>query len=91
MGNKRKSDNFIIPNIEREFQNEYIKKHQQQRIHSEEHLMTINLLMTSQKRLQRDMHHEEPHTCEERDDSASEETSNWHQKPYWPVLTKIKS
>lgn len=53
--------------------------------------MTINLLMTSQKKLQRNMDQEEPMTGEKRDDSASEETSNWHQKPYWPVLTKIKS
>ncbi|CCE72571.1 Piso0_000155 [Millerozyma farinosa CBS 7064] len=91
MGNKRKSDDFIISNFDGNSQNEYIKKHQQQRIHSEEHLMTINLLMTSQKKLQRNMDQEEPMTGEKRDDSASEETSNWHQKPYWPVLTKIKS
>lgn len=91
MGNKRKSDDFIISNSDKDSQNKYMKKHQQQRIHSDEHLITINVLMTSQKKLQRNMDQVEPVSDKEKDENSSEEISNWYQKPYWPVLTKIKN
>lgn len=66
---------------------EGIKKWQHQRIFSDAHIYTVDMLMTLMKEAQK---HEHTQTGDSTPIVEEQEPEGTKQKPYWPVITRLK-
>lgn len=64
------------------------KKWQHQRIFSDAHIRTVDLLMSLLRELLKHPHQEEPNVEAEAQTDTDPEVSR--QKPYWPVISRLK-